>query len=436
VIQLSSEQNRMLSLMHDCMSNRRLGIGVGKAGTGKSAVLNEYRRGRRNVIVLAPTGLAALNVGGKTVHSFFGWRPDDTRPKRLKDFNKQLLMRSGGIIIDEAFMLRADLLDRADRDLRLTMDTNEPFGGFGVFCQGDPFQIEPVLHKSEKSHFERFGYESTFFFDSKVWQASEHSVVSLETVFRQAEADGFKEALNFIRDGDPRGLDLVNSRAGLIAHTGAVKLCFHNDEAKRKNEQALQMAKGTEKTYFGIVQGYISDDSLPCPRELTLKVGCRVMAVVNQKFTDAAPDSVPYSNGDMGTVRAMTDDEIVVEFDRDAIGTVIVTRNEWSFGETQVDEQGCLFVPDDARARAPLYNQFLLKLAYAISVHKSQGMTLDKVHLLCDGNAFACGLAYVALSRCTSLRGLTLERPLSESDLKVAPRVKGWFESTRDKVAA
>lgn len=423
MITLSDEQKVGLDLMHKVAVDGGLAYQTGNAGSGKSTNLRQFLRERPRVPVLAPTGIAAINVGGFTVNKFFGWRPGETGVKRLRRRNKKVLEQAGALVIDEISMFRADAMDRMDRDLRVTFESSEPFGGIGIFCIGDHFQLEPVLPREgcEREYFDRRGYTSPYWFDSHVWQACKPEYIQLTKVFRQQGDTAFTDALNRLRLGEYESLAYLNKRAGEIPASGAIKLCFHNKVANEINETELMMLSGEAKTYRGITVGDVSEHDLPSPRELSLKVGARVVAVVNDPWSGPLDDP-RFTNGDLGTVTTLNSDSVVVLFDRGCEFEIGV--HSWEFSPIKEDETGDLFI--DESKDAPCYSQIPLKLAYAISVHKSQGMTLDKVHIQIPSTAFAAGQTYVALSRCRNFETMTISRPLRAKDVRIHPRVAEW----------
>lgn len=423
MIALSDEQKVGLELMHKVASEGGLGYQTGNAGSGKSTNLRQFLREKPKVPILAPTGVAAINVGGMTVSKFFGWRPGETGVKQLKRSHRRLLEQAGALVIDEISMLRADAMDRMDRDLRVTFDSPKPFGGIGVFCIGDHFQLEPVLPREgmERDYFDKRGYASPYWFDSLVWQGSRPEYVQLTKVFRQQGNSCFTDALNRLRLGDNSALAFLNKRAGQVPETGAIKLCFHNQVAVDINVNELMVLSGEAKVYNGVTVGSINENDVPAPRELRLKVGCRVVAVIN----DPPPsmfDEPRFYNGDLGTVIALKSESVVVRFDRGQEYELF--PHTWEISPIRQDATGDLFV--DEQAGIVCYSQIPLKLAYAISVHKSQGMTLDKVHIQIPGWAFAAGQTYVALSRCRHFETMTISRPLREQDVRIHPRVAEW----------
>lgn len=411
---------------------------TGEAGSGKSTNLNLFRRAckkhGRSLVVTAPTGLAAMNVQGSTIDRLFGWRPGITGAKQLHSDTKERVLRSGMIVIDEVSMFRADKFDRMDRDLRNTMKNEEPFGGIGIFCIGDHFQLEPVLPSSgpERDYFDRQGYRSPFFFDSHVWQRCKVQINRLTKVYRQQGDTSFIDALNAIRVNDSSALAFINERAHAMPSSGAIKLCFHNKVADSINTDALAMLSTQPVELIGKTTGDLKDTELPSPKNLYLKIGCRVMATANGRHSEEFDE--PFINGDMGTVTGFTGASPVVVFDRGF--TFTMEPYVWGCAEVIMGEDGNLFAPDAGTTKEPTFTQYPLKLAYGISVHKSQGMTLSKVHLQIDDFAFAGGQAYVALSRCSDFNTMSLSRRLTKRDLLVHPRIVEWHQENISSMIA
>lgn len=429
---LSPQQEQGLALLRRVKEDGGVGVLMGPGGSGKSTGLNIYRGDNPRTLVAAPTGIAATNVGGISIDRLMGWRVGHTQVKQLNQTNRKKLLASGVLVKDEFSMQRADKWDRLDRDLRTTFKNQDPFGGIGLFLIGDPFQLEPVVPSSgiENEYWQSLGYESPFFFDSHVWKRIRPEYVVLDKIFRQEGNTQFRDALNQIRLGDWRGLEVVNSRHGEIPADGSIKLCFRNADADEINRSAFNMASGDTKVYYGKASGDFGQSAAPSPHELALKVGCRVIATVNEEVEMG--EDPRYVNGDMGTVVKLEPDCVLVEFDNGK--RIWMHRHKWSCGDTELRD-GELFTEDPRTA--PTYEQIPLKHAYGISVHKSQGMTLEKVHLENPKPAFAHGLSYVALSRCRHLGTLSILRKLERRDLIVHPRVTEWWqEMSRGLVAA
>lgn len=422
-MQLTSEQSQAKRLMSEAAQSGGLVYITGKAGTGKSAVTNSYREDKSNLVVAATTGIAAVNVSGKTLHKIFSIIPG---PKGaylpIPDYWAKRIERSRQILVDEISMGRADIVDLMGAKLRQTFDENLPFGGISMVFVGDHFQLEPVVpgQGPEAERWKRQGYDSPFFFDSREWLESEPQMIELTKIFRQEGDDGFKDALNYIRNGDRQGLQLVNTKAGKLPITGAIKLCFYNRDAQQINDRYfITEGSGEPGEWQSVLEGDWHEDNLPSPRILRLKVGHRVIATANAR-------EGKYANGDLGTVVEFTADTVTVDFDRGFQEEL--SWHIWE-GDEAEPKQETLGMDDAPKAKpTDSFQQIPLKLAYAISVHKSQGMTLDKVHIVNRGKAFAHGQAYVMLSRCRSLDTTTLDRSMTANDLIIHPRIRQWHD--------
>lgn len=408
-ITLSAEQSAALRAAQSLIFGGVLYI-TGKAGTGKSTVLRELRE-ETSCIVLAPTGLAAVNVGGQTIHSFFGMKPGE-KPD-MPERSLKALKGAELIVVDEVSMVRADLMDEMDRSLRKALKDERPFGGKGVVLFGDVWQIEPVVSSAAEHEMIRSKYGSPFFFDSVVFQSIGARVIELSHVFRQQGDERFRDALNAVRTGDHRSLDVFNARAYEKPCETTLRLTLTNAAAKDVNERRLSMLDGDKMTFTGSSSGDFGRE-LPTEIDLTLKIGARVMCLANH------PEA-GFINGDLGFVRAFGKWGDTVEVDLDRGDVVEVGKHTWQkLAYTWDPEEGLQSYP------VARFTQLPLKLAWAATTHKAQGQTFDAVHLELERRSFAHGQTYVALSRCRTLEGLTMARRLNTTDLVVRPRVREW----------
>jgi hypothetical protein len=385
---------------------------TGEAGTGKSAVQSRAK-GMRPCVNVAPTGLAASVIGGATVHSTFGLKPGPLKSQIAPLEGKKARVfevEDVALVIDEISMIRADLLDAMDMVLRSTLYDDRPFGGIKVAAFGDPFQIEPIVQDAE-ANWLYDNYDSPFFFDSRVWKECDPRQLLLTEVFRQDDAE-FRASLNAIRRGDPSGLPLVNTRVTDERQWYTLTLTLTNKAALKINTGSLAQLPGAGIQYVGEAFGWSRET--PAEEILTLKEGARVMALANT--------GPMVHNGKLGTVIALGIDNVDVLWD-DGNRTK-VSRHRWERLRYGVTPEGDLEASVEG-----YFSQLPLRLAWAVTMHKSQGQTFEQAHLEIDRSPWAHGQIYVALSRVKSLEGLTISRPLSPRDLICDRRVREWDRS-------
>lgn len=426
---------------------------TGKAGSGKTFFLKYLRNVcKKELVVLAPTGVAAINAGGQTIHSFFGLAPSLYVPddKRFSDFIKaediekasvldncnfssekaQMICNLDMIIIDEVSMVRADLMDAIDMVLRMYRRNNLPFGGVQMLFIGDAFQIPPVVEKKDSALLYRF-YESEHFFNSRVLRANPPVYLELKQIYRQKDRE-FIELLNRVRVNNMRKEDYqrLNTRyqPGFRPDSNDqyIMLATTNKRVLEYNKYRLFDLPGEETVYHASIEGDFSPKDSPAEVELHLKEGAQVMFVKNNWDKE-------YYNGKLGTVVDLDDHLINVEVDtEDGDKRVIqVAREVWEKVEYKWDEEeGCI-----KETTVGSFMQFPLRLAWAVTVHKSQGLTFNKV--IADiGDSFAAGQAYVALSRCTSFEGLVLISPVTPMSIRTDRHVIEFSktESTKAEI--
>ena len=406
---------------------------TGKAGTGKSTFLRYVAaHTKKKHVILAPTGIAAINAGGQTLHSFFKLPfhpllPNDSRynarniRKTLKysGVTLKLLREIELIIIDEISMVRADIIDFIDHVLRIyCRNMREPFGGKQLLLVGDIFQLEPVVKEEEWRLMQPF-YPSAYFFDAKVWQQMQLVSIELRKVYRQSDAH-FIAILDRIRQNNATDEDLaaINSRVDRQQETRQqsafpITLATRRDTVDWINEQQLANLDGSVTMFKGVINGEFPLTSLPAPMELEVKPGAQVIFTKNDK-------EKRWVNGTIGIVTGIDQEEGI-------IGVVDEDGHEYDVGCELWENMRYTFNEKEQKIEEELlgtFKQFPLRLAWAITVHKSQGLTFRQVKIdFSGGGAFAGGQTYVALSRCMSLQGLTLEEPLRRSDIFVRPEV-------------
>lgn len=387
---------------------------TGKAGTGKTTFLKKVVEcSRKRPIVVAPTGVAAINAGGVTIHSFFQlpfspYVPGAKIESRF-DFSKEkrkIIASIDLLIIDEISMVRADLLDAIDMVLRRFRDHSQPFGGVQMLMIGDLAQLTPVVTPEDERMLKPY-YDTPYFFGSKALQQVDYVTIQLEHVYRQQD-ESFISLLNEVRNGHPsaEALARLNSRSQAISDNarnpeGAIRLTTHNNKAKEYNEAELQKLPDRAFTYHAEVEGTFPDYSYPTDETLVLKKGAQVMFVKND-----TSGKHRYYNGRIGHV-VEADEHHVAVFCKGDDEAIEVEPLKWENTRYTLNEQTREI---EAEVQGT-FKQLPLRLAWAITIHKSQGLTFDQA--IIDANqSFAPGQVYVALSRCRTLEGLTLAAPL------------------------
>ncbi len=426
MIQISKDTStqKALKLLND--SNKHLFI-TGNAGTGKSTLLEYWRaKTSQKIAVLAPTGVAALNVKGQTIHSFFGFRPDITVQKvhrfyRKKD-KKGLFKKLDSIVIDEISMVRADLLDCIDAFLRMHgNDQNQPFGGIRMVFIGDLHQLPPVVTNREKDIFSTY-YKTPYFFSANVFEELDLEFVELTKIHRQSD-ETFINILSAIRNNtlEENHLDTLNARFDPQFETPSnqffITLTTTNKTAQKINEYHLSKLFNERFIYPGKADGKFDEKALPTHPTLELKVGAQIMMVANDKEGRWVNGSLGKITGIKTASKEDESDKIIVDLENGV--EVSVEPHTWEMYRMDYNP-----ATDKLQTQVVgTYTQYPLSLAWAITIHKSQGKTFENVIIDFGWGTFAHGQAYVALSRCTSLPGVVLTKPFAKEFIITDPHI-------------
>ncbi len=395
---------------------------TGKAGTGKSTLLQYFKENtKKNIVVLAPTGVAAINVGGATIHSFFQFPTrlvlrEDVKPLSRK---RELFRKLDTIVLDEVSMVRADIMDAIDVSLRINRGMPHlPFGGVQMIFIGDLYQLPPVVRDDVDTYF-RTTYRSPFFFSAQVFDEIAVKRIELERIFRQTE-DGFIHLLNRVRENSvtPEDLHLLNDRFGIRSSEDdedelAITLTSTNDLASSINMQKLAELRTKEYRYDAVLAGKFEKGAFPTDEHLFLKKEAQVMLLRNDSLKR-------WVNGSLGIIDHVDADAIYVTIGDETYPVEPVT---WEEIEYQFNAEQAKIEP----VVAGTFKQYPIKLAWAITIHKSQGKTFDRVIIDFGYGAFAHGQAYVALSRCRTLEGIQLKTRIKRTDIRLDRRVKEYL---------
>lgn len=399
---------------------------TGKAGTGKSTLLQLFRNTtHKRVVVLAPTGIAALNVQGQTIHSFFGFpaKPitkNDIKPRRYK----KMYQKIDTIIIDEISMVRADMMDNIDYFLRINCENPAPFGGKQIVFFGDLFQLPPIVNNQEQMYFNLY-YESPYFFSATVFKEFQIEPFELRKVYRQDNI-AFIKLLDRVRTNriDWDDINTLNERhlpKEVTTDDSYITLSTVNSIVNQINSRRLRELQTQEMTYLGTVEGNFSERTFPTDLVLKLREGAQVMFVKNDPERQ-------FVNGTLGKIHELAPDKIKVMIleDGDKEKIIEVEQTEWEILKYKMtNEGGKNELGTDVVGS---FKQYPLRLAWAVTIHKSQGKTFDKVVIDLGRGAFAHGQTYVALSRCRTFEGILLKQKIRPQDVMLDERIVQYYE--------
>lgn len=424
-VQASGEFADAIDLARD--TSRNIFI-TGRAGTGKSTLLRCLRINlSQKTAVLAPTGLAAINVSGQTIHSFFGFPPQLITPDVVKRCRRSAMFRNiETLVIDEISMVRADLMQGIDMALRMTRkQPAKPFGGVQIIAMGDLHQLPPVVREREMGQHFAENYGGIYFFNAPVFNDTPLDLVELTKVYRQQDAE-FLDALNGVREGSPtrEHLDVFNAQVApfrsLELAEEYIVLTPINQAADDTNKIFLERLKSQANAFEAIITGKFEASAFPTDQTLVLKEGAKVVLLRND------PDK-RWVNGTQARISKIKGRNVWIEVAGEEHELEPAT---WENIRYDVDAETGAMVENTVGS----FRQFPIRLAWAVTIHKSQGMTLDKVYVNFGRGTFAHGQAYVALSRCRSLKGLSLARPILRSDIVFDERALGYRNRVRSKL--
>ena len=394
---------------------------TGGAGTGKSTFIrwldSEYKG---QTLICAPTGIAALTVQGSTIHRLCKFPPSWIVDSDIQRDPKSLAKHAKILVIDEISMVNANLLDSVNKFFQLNRGNKKPFGGISVVMVGDLFQLPPIVTEATRELFKSL-YESPKFFSADALTQSEFYAVELTKAFRQVDQE-FVDLLAKIREGRnlTTAINKLNSTCKITDNPspGTITLSPRHADIERVNNERLKRLPGNVKVFEGVLTGRFSEKQVPVPNKIELKVGAQVMIAKNGKN---------YVNGDVATVNEILSDRVKVML-TDRKEVVEVPISVWQQFEYKFNEK----TKEIERVVTGSYSQLPVVLAWAMTIHKSQGLTLSSVHLDLGKGAFETGQTYVALSRCRSLKTLSMARPIRSEDILVDPQAVAFYKEIRE----
>ncbi len=419
-LQLSDDFKYVIDLLEKQQKSMFI---TGRAGTGKSTLLQLFRRTtRKKTVVLAPTGVAALNVQGQTIHSFFKFPAKPLHRTEIKRLRyRKLYEKVEVIIIDEVSMVRADLLENIDVFLRLNRDNHAPFGGVQMVFFGDLFQLPPVVATDQERMLFQTDFESPYFFSAHVFEEFEMEMMELRQIYRQDNRH-FIRLLESVRMNsiDYDDLEDLNERhlPDFETDESYITLSARNATVNRINQKELDSLDTEPYNYVGKTEGQFDPRLYPTDLILTLREGAQVMFVKNDS-------DGKFVNGTLGKITELSGTSInVLIEERGKSETIKVEKMDWELQRYTIDEA------DDSKIEAKVvgkFTQYPIRLAWAITIHKSQGKTFEKMIIDLGKGAFEYGQTYVALSRCRTLDGIVLKQKLRPRDIMVDERVIDFY---------
>ena len=452
-MQLNEEQKNALSKMLNGMNCFVTGV----AGSGKSTLINEFRR-QCNVpyVVLAPTGIAAVNVNGQTIHSFFQFSPslltiDALKLQKMYFYRRKMIQSVKTIIIDEISMVRADVFCAIDwrlRELAKGPNRQKPFGGKQIIVVGDFFQLSPVVTDPIELEFMNKNCGGTYAFQTDLWKKANFQICWLKTPHRQKGDEIFIDVLNCVRKGDLNvqcikcesqdlsAIEVLNSKCLARKNSPAyepIKLCTTNYEAQRINSAARAKLQSVAYHFNAEISGKFPESEYPTEHQLELMEGARVMVLCNKRFSD---NTFLHANGDLGVIVKIENSnfpKVHVKLDKNG-KTVVLEEYVWNKTAYKLERNSTTGQDELKQETIGTFMQIPLRLAYAITIHKSQGLTMDNVDLKLGSGCFAHGQLYTALSRCKSLDGLLLERRVFQDDLILDQKVIDFYKELEEKL--
>ena len=415
-ITLTFEQQAVFEMMESSQDNIFV---TGKAGTGKSVLLKYFVKNtsKKNVIVLAPTGVAAIQAQGQTIHSFFHFKTHLLDPQEVKVSHQvaTIIRKASAFIIDEVSMVRADLMEAINRCCQQAKNNIRPFGGIQIIVFGDMHQLPPVVRTEEEKQFLDYRFGGHFFFDVPAFKDGNLKVFELVNIQRQKD-DLFKDVLNAVRTGfvTRATLDIFNSRYGIpIPQDNVLMLATTNRIVDDKNEEEFSLLRTQEYVFQAEIDGDEKKVIRAADEQLRLKVGAQIMMLRNDK-------AKRWANGTLCTVAALSENSVAVRIDGEEHEVEQATWETYNYTFNKAKGE----ITKEVVAS---FTQYPIRLAWALTIHKSQGQTYKTINVDLGDRAFAHGQAYVALSRCQTLEGLYLTRPLRKNDVIVDERIEQFI---------